>query len=129
MTNFDKFAELTGRVLLAAIFLISGLGKIGHYTGTQGYMESSGVPGTLLPLVIVLEVAGALAIMAGWQTRIAAPALAAFSLLAAVLFHSHWQEQIQMILFQKNVAIAGGFLLLYARGPGEWSLDVRRKFG
>jgi len=129
MTNFDKFAELTARVLLAAIFLISGLGKIGHYAGTQGYMESSGVPGALLPLVIVLEVAGALAIMTGWQTRIAALALAAFSLLAAVLFHSHWQEQIQMILFLKNVAITGGFLLLYARGPGEWSLDVRRNVG
>ena len=126
MTTLDKFAELTGRSFLALVFLLSGLGKIGHYAGTQGYMASAGVPGQFLPLVIALEVAGALAIVIGWQTRLAALALAGFSLLAALLFHAHFQEQIQMILFLKNVAIAGGFLLLFVHGPGPWSLDARR---
>lgn len=126
MNTLDKLSELTGRSFLAAIFLISGLGKISDYAGTQGYMVSAGVPGQLLPLVIALEVAGALAIIAGWQTRLAALALAGFSLLAALLFHANFQEQIQTILFLKNIAIAGGFLLLYVHGAGPWSLDSRR---
>lgn len=126
MNILDKFAELAGRSFLAAIFLITGLGKIGHYSGTQGYMASAGVPGELLPLVIALEVAGAIAIVIGWRTRLIALALAGFSLLAAVLFHANFQEQTQMILFLKNVAIAGGFLLLFVHGPGPWSLDARR---
>ena len=126
MNTIDKVADLTGRSFLAAIFLISGLGKIGQYAGTQGYMTSAGVPGQLLPLVIGLEVAGALAIIIGWQTRLAALALAGFSLLSALLFHANLQDQMQMILFLKNIAIAGGFLLLYVHGAGGWSLDVRR---
>lgn len=129
MTTLDKLAEFTGRSFLAAIFLITGLGKIGHYAGTQDYMAAAGVPGQLLPLVIALEVAGALAIVIGWQTRLAALALAGFSLLAAVIFHAHFQEQIQTILFLKNVAIAGGFLLLFVHGAGPWSLDARRAAG
>lgn len=126
MTTLDKLAELTGRGFLAAIFLISGLGKIGQYAGTQGYMAAAGVPGSLLPLVIALEVAGALAIILGWQTRLTALALAGFSLAAALLFHTNFQEQIPMILFLKNIAIAGGFLLLFVHGSGPWSLDARR---
>jgi putative oxidoreductase len=129
MTTLDKFAELTGCGFLAAIFLLSGLGKIGQYASTQGYMASAGVPGQLLPLVIALEVAGALAIIIGWQTRLTSLALAGFSLLAALLFHANFQEQIQVILFLKNVAIAGGFLLLFVHGAGPWSLDARRASG
>jgi putative oxidoreductase len=124
MTTLDKFAELTGRSFLAAIFLLSGLGKIDQYAGTEGYMASAGVPGQLLPLVIALEVAGALAIIIGWQTRLTALALAGFSLLAALLFHTNFQDQITMIMFLKNIAIAGGFLLLFANGAGAWSLDA-----
>lgn len=126
MTTLDKSTELAGRLFLALIFLLSGLGKLGQYAGTLGYMASAGVPGLLLPLVILLEVAGALAIVAGWRTRLAALALAGFSLLAALLFHANFQEPIQMILFLKNVAIAGGFLLLSVHGAGPWSLDARR---
>jgi putative oxidoreductase len=121
-----NFADLGGRVLLAAIFLISGLGKISGYSGTQGYMESMGVPGVLLPLVIALEVGGALAIIAGYRTRLAAAALAGFSLASGVLFHGG-ADQMQQIMLLKNVAIAGGFLLLVARGAGAWSLDARRE--
>jgi len=126
MTTLDKLAEFAGRSFLAAIFLISGLGKIGQYAGTQSYMAAAGVPGALLPLVILLEVAGALAIILGWQTRLIALALAGFSLLAALLFHVNFQEQIPMIMFLKNIAIAGGFLLLFVHGAGPWSLDARR---
>jgi putative oxidoreductase len=126
MNTTQNLTDLAGRVLLAAIFLISGIGKIGGYAGTQGYMEAMGVPGALLPLVIILEVAGAIAIIVGWRTRLAAFLLAGFTLLSGLLFHRAPGDPVQSILFMKNVAIAGGFLLLVARGAGEWSLDARR---
>jgi putative oxidoreductase len=125
MSTVQKFSELSGRVLLAAIFLISGLGKIGAYAGTAGYMAAVGVPGALLPAVIALEVLGAIAIILGWKTRITAVLLAGFTLLAGVLFHSNFGDQIQSIMFFKNVAITGGFLLLAANGAGALSLDRR----
>jgi putative oxidoreductase len=118
-------AELGGRVLLSSLFLLSGLGKIGAYSATAGYMASVGVPGALLPLVIAIEVLGAAAIVAGWQTRIVAFLLAGFTLLSAVLFHNDFANQIQMVMFLKNVSIAGGFLLLVAHGAGPLSLDRR----
>ena len=118
-------ADLVGRSLLASLFVISGLGKLAAYAGTAGYMESVGVPGALLPLVIALEVLGGLAIVAGYKTRIVASLLAAFSIASAVLFHSNLGDQIQQIMFLKNIAIAGGFILLAARGAGGWSVDNR----
>ena len=120
-----NIAELAGRVLLAALFLISGVGKIGSYAGTAGYMASQGVPAALLPGVIAIEVLGALAIIAGWRTRITAFVLAGFTLLAALVFHSNFGDQIQTIMFLKNVAISGGFLLLVANGAGRFSIDGR----
>ena len=118
-------AEFAGRFLLAALFLISGLGKIGAYSATAGYMSSVGVPGFLLPIVIGIEVIGAAAIIVGWQTRLAAFLLAGFTLLSAALFHNNFGDQIQAIMFFKNVAIAGGFLLLVANGAGAISIDRR----
>ena len=118
-------ADLVGRSLLASLFVISGLGKLAAYAGTAGYMESVGVPGALLPLVIALEVIGGLAIVAGYRTRIVASLLAAFSIASAVLFHSNLGDQIQQIMFLKNIAIAGGFILLASRGAGGWSVDHR----
>ena len=128
-TNSGAFgaAELAGRILLALMFLLAGISKITGYAGTEGYMASVGVPGALLPLVIALEIGGAIAIIVGFQTRLAALALAGFSIAAAALFHSNFADQIQMILFLKNVAVAGGFLILAANGPGALSLDARRK--
>lgn len=120
-----KFSELVGRTFLAAIFLMSGLGKIGAYAGTAAYMASAGVPGALLPAVIALEVVGAIAITLGWKTRISALLLGGFTLLSGVIFHSNFADQIQMIMFMKNVAITGGFLLLVANGAGALSLDHR----
>lgn len=123
-------AEISGRFLLALLFLLSGLGKLGAYGTTAAYMTAGGVPGALLPAVIATEVLGALAIIAGWKTRAAALLLAAFSLLTAFIFHNNLADQTQMIMFFKNIAIAGGFLLLIANGPGPLSLDWRlRKDG
>ena len=118
-------AELAGRSLLALLFLLSGLGKIGAYSGTAAYMSSLGVPGALLPLVIATEVLGALAIIVGWKTRVIAFLLAGFSLLTAVIFHNNFGDQIQTIMFLKNVSIAGGYLLLVANGAGPLSIDRR----
>jgi putative oxidoreductase len=122
-----KYVELAGRVLLAVLFVLSGLDKLGGgYTGTAAYMASFGVPGALLPLVIVVELGGALAVIVGWKTRIAAFLLAGFTAIAAVIFHSDFSDQIQMIMFLKNVAIVGGLLTLAANGAGPLSIDSRR---
>jgi putative oxidoreductase len=120
-----KVSELAGRILLSGLFLLSGLGKIGAYAGTAAYMSSLGVPGALLPVVIATEVLGALAIIAGWNTRLIALLLGGFSLLTAAIFHNNFADQIQMIMFLKNVSIAGGFLLLVANGAGPLSIDHR----
>jgi putative oxidoreductase len=127
LSTIEKWIELVGRVLLAILFVTSGLGKIGAYGGTAAYMSGAGVPGALLPLVIVLEVLGAAAIVIGWQTRFVAALLAGFTLLSAALFHNNFADQIQSIMFLKNLAIAGGFLLLVARGAGPLSLDRRAR--
>jgi putative oxidoreductase len=122
---FRKVSELAGRILLAAVFLISGLGKIGSYAATAGYMSSAGVPSALLPFVIATEVVGAISIMVGWKTRIAALLLAGFTLLTAFIFHNNFADQIQTIMFLENVSIAGGLLLLVANGAGPLSIDRR----
>lgn len=115
--------NLTGRVLIAQIFLIAGVSKLGGYTATAGYMEAMGVSATLLPAVIALEIGGALALILGWQVRWAGLALAGFSVIAAILFHGNIAEQMQMLLFTKNIALAGGLLVLSAHGAGALSLD------
>lgn len=100
------------RLLMAVLFLVAGLGKIFQYQGTQAYMASAGVPGMLLPLVILLEVGGALALIIGFQLRWVALALAGFTLVSALLFHLQWSDPMQQILFLKNISIAGGLLAL-----------------
>jgi putative oxidoreductase len=117
--------ELAGRAVLASLFLLSGLSKLGAYQGTAAFMASTGVPGVLLPLVIATELGGSLAIIFGWRTRIVATLMAGFSLLTAFVFHNNFADQTQMIMFLKNVSITGGFLLLVANGPGTFSLDRR----
>ena len=121
----DKAIELLGRLLLGHIFLLAGINKISGYEGTQGYMDAMGVPGALLPLVIILEIAGGLAVIVGFKTPWAAYALAGFTVVAAVIFHSDFADQMQMILFMKNLSIAGGLLLLAVHGSGVFSLDRR----
>jgi putative oxidoreductase len=116
--------SLLGRLGLSLIFIISGWGKIAGYAATQQYMEAMGVPGGLLPLVIALELGGGLAILGGAFTRWIALALAAFSLAAAALFHGNLGDANQAIAFWKNLAMAGGFLMLVANGAGAFSLDA-----
>jgi len=126
MTKLHSWAELAARLSLAALFIIAGAGKIPGYEGVAGYMQSMGVPGALLPLVIGLEIVGGLAIAIGYRTRVAAFLLAGFSFLSAVVFHNPIADPAEQTQFLKNLAIAGGFLLLWVHGAGRLSLDARR---
>lgn len=125
MNQLQTFAAPVARILLSLMFVTSGFSKISGYAATQGYMEAMGVPGALLPLVIAVELLGGLAVILGWQTRIAAFLLAGFSLLSALLFHANFGDQMQMIMFMKNISIAGGFLMIVSLGGGAFALDNR----
>ena len=118
--------ELLARILLSFMFIMSGFSKISGYAATQGYMDSMGVPGMLLPLVIALELGGGILLLVGFQTRIMALLFAGFCLASAYLFHFTPDDQMQMISFMKNIAIAGGMLLLVIYGAGAWSVDAWR---
>jgi len=124
---------LVGRILLALIFITSGLSKIGGFEGTVGYIASKGLPMASLvaALTILVELGGGLAVAFGFMTRWAALALAVFSVLAGLIFHAYWavpadQVMSMQINFWKNVSIAGGFLMLAAFGPGAISVDAKR---
>ncbi|QMS76814.1 DoxX family protein [Aeromonas veronii] len=125
MDKMKDVALLAGRVLLALMFVMAGWSKIGGYAGTQGYMEAMGVPGFMLPLVILLELGGGLAVVLGLFTRSLSVLLAGFTLIAAFIFHYQPAEQMQMLMFMKNVSVAGGFLALAAAGAGAFSVDAR----
>lgn len=122
----NSAALLVGRILLAAIFVLAGFNKITGYAGSVAYMEAYGLPGILLPGAIAVEFLGGLAVVAGFQTRLASLAIAGFSIITALVFHNKLSDQMQMIMFMKNFAIAGGFLVLFASGAGAWSVDGRR---
>ncbi|WP_296403414.1 DoxX family protein [Psychrobacter sp.] len=124
-SSIYNISALLGRLLLVSIFIYSGIGKITGYAATQGYMESVGVPGVMLPLVIILEVLGGLAVLFGFKARLAAFLLAGFSILSALIFHADFGDQNQAINFMKNLAMAGGFLMIVAHGPGAYSVDDR----
>lgn len=125
--TLNNVTILAGRAMLAAIFIAAGIDKLAGYAGTQAYMESAGVPGMLLPAVIALELGGGIAVLTGFGARVAAIMLAGFTLLAAIVFHSDFSQPMQSILFMKNVAIAGAFLLLFANGPGDWAINPRNR--
>jgi len=126
MNTLNPWIQLAARLSLSLLFIVAGFNKIGSYEGVAGYMTSMGVPGALLPLVIALELLGGIAIAIGFRTRLVAFLLAGFSVLSGLLFHSPLDpnEQTQ---FLKNLAIAGGFLLLVAHGGGAYALDARRR--
>lgn len=121
-----NIAELFGRVFLVVLFLLSGIGKLSAYDQTAGYMSAFGLTGALLPLVIGFEILASLAIIVGWKVRIVSLLLAGFSLVSALVFHANFADQTQMVMFLKNVSIAGGFLLLLANGAGRFSVDSRK---
>ncbi len=126
MSKFNPIFSLSGRVMIALIFVLFGLNKIAAFEGTQAYMQAMGVSGILIYPTILFEVGAGLAIIVGFQTRFVALALAGFSLLSAVIFHNQLGDQMQFIMFMKNVAMAGGFLFLVRHGAGELSIDNRR---
>lgn len=125
MNQLQAFSTLLGRLFLAMIFIQSGLSKMSDYAATQGYMDAMGVSSALLPLVIALEVLGGIAIVIGFKARLVALAMAGFSLLSALLFHTNFSDQTQTIMLMKNIAIAGGFLMIVAHGAGAYALDNR----
>jgi len=127
MKKLNPYIAVVGRFMMVLIFLLSGITKATNVSGTQGYMESMGVPGILFPLVVLLEVGGALAIILGWQTRIVAFLFAGFSLLTALIFHNQLSDQMQYFTFMRNISMAGGFLMLVRFGAGELSLDNWRR--
>jgi putative oxidoreductase len=116
-------SSFLGRALLALIFILAGLDKIQGSAATAAYMAQFGVPTVLLPATIALEIGGGLAVLAGFYSRLAAVLLALFTLATGLVFHSNLTDSIQFALFLKNLAITGGFLLLFAHGPGAWALN------
>ena len=124
----DASISAAGRILLAALFLISGLGKIGAFDATTAYIASAGLPFPVLTYAATLavEIGGGLLLLVGFHARPAAAALALFTVVAAVFFHNNFSDQNQAIHFFKNLAIAGGLLQVVAAGAGRFSLDARR---
>jgi len=118
-----------GRLLLAGLFLFSGLGKIMAPEGTQAYIAAAGLPFPLLGYLaaIAVELGGGILLLLGYRTRIVAWAMAAFTIAAALCFHNHFADQNQLIHFLKNIAIAGGLLQIAAFGAGGLSLDARAR--
>jgi len=124
MEKFDKYIALLGRILLAQIFIVTGIGKmIGDAIGIIAYMESFGVPGFLFWPSSLFETIAGVAILIGFQTRLTAALLAGFCLLTTALFHTDISDNMQMGLFLRNIAMAGGLLMLVRFGAGEFSLD------
>ena len=123
MKKFEDTGLLLARILMPILFITAGWGKITGYAATQQYMEAMGVPGIMLPLVILLEFGGGLAILFGFLTRFTALFTAGFTILTAFLFHSNFAEGVNQLMFMKNLSIAGGFLVLGLVGPGAYSID------
>jgi len=123
MKKLEDIGFLAARILMPVLFIVAGWGKITGYAGTQQYMEAMGVPGFLLPLTILLEFGGGLAILFGLLTRFTAIVTAIFTLITAFVFHSNFSVDGNSISFMKNLTVAGGYLLLFITGPGALSLD------
>ena len=119
--------EIFGRIFLSAVFLIAGVNKIFNYEGTTAYMESFGIPGFLYIPAIILEILFPLLIVIGYQTKISALIMAIFSVSLAIIFHTDFSNQMQVMSFLKNFAIAGGFIIIFVNGPSRWSIDYMLK--
>lgn len=126
MFHLEGIVGFAGRVLLVLLFGFSGLRMIGDIAGMQGFMQSHSVPGVLIYPTIALNLGASLAIILGWQTRVAALTFTAFTITTAVIFHNGFLDRSQMIEFLSNISIAGGFLILAVYGPGPLSLEARK---
>ena len=123
----SNILDLAGRVFISAIFLLSGISKIGNYEGSHGWMESLGVPGILLIPAIVLEVVEPILIIVGYQVKISAALLSLFCIATAVIFHNDFSNQMQFIAFFIFIWLAGGFLFLVVNGSKDFSIDKKFK--
>ena len=128
--TFQNTLNLLGRLLIVALFLPAGIAKLSGFAGTVGYIESVGLPAPTIAaaLALVIEVAGAIFLLLGYQTRLAALVLAVFTFFASIFFHAYWaapavQAFVVQLLFFKNIALIGGLLVLAASGPGKFSID------
>lgn len=126
--------NLMGRILLAALFLPAGLSKLSGFEGTVGYIASVGLPfaSVAAAVAIAVEILGSVALLVGFQTRMAAAVLAVFTIVASFFFHAFWaaapeQAFMQQLLFFKNIGVIGGLLLLVSSGAGAWSLDAKKE--
>ena len=115
--------EVLGRVFLSTLFLIEGINKIFNYARTIQYMESFSVPEYLAIPAIILEILFPLLLIIGYQTKIAALAMTIFTIVVAIIFHTNFDDHIQFITFFKDIAIAGGFLIIFVNGAGKYSVD------
>ena len=115
--------EVLGRIFLSAIFLINGVGKIFNYEETIQYMENFNVSGNLIIPAIIVEILFPILLIIGYQTKFSALVLSLFTLILAVIFHTDFSNQMQLISFLKNIAIAGGFLIIFVNGAGKYSID------
>jgi putative oxidoreductase len=125
MTSMHDLTSLVARLLISPIFILAGIEKITGYAGSVGYLEAYGLPSILLPAAIAVELGGGLAVLLGIFSRWAALALAGFCIVSAAIFHTAWSGdggQMQQIMFMKNLAMAGGLLLLFANGPGRYAV-------
>jgi putative oxidoreductase len=133
MMNTQGFPVVVGRILLALMFVLAGIGKLTGLEGTAGYIASKGLPAPMVLAVAVgvLELVAGVLLIIGWQARWAALALAVFTVVASVIFHNYWampaeQQMMQQLMFMKNLAVTGGLLFVFAYGAGTLSLDARR---
>jgi putative oxidoreductase len=123
MEQLKTYSPLIARLFIGGFFLLAGVGKVADIAGTAGYIQSVGLPGFLAWPAAIFEIVLGLALIVGYQTRIAALAGAAFCIFTAVLFHNNLADQTQMIMFLKNFSIAGAFLMFFANGAGKLALD------
>ncbi len=119
--------DLIGRILISVLFLLNGIFKISNYDGTIGWMESFGMPGIFLVPAIILEIAGPVLVIIGYKTKLTAGLLSLFCVATAIIFHNDFTNQMQFTSFLKNIALAGGFLILFVNGAKSLSLDNKIK--
>ena len=122
MTNL---LDLVGRIFISLVFLLSGINKIGNYEGTVGWMESLGMPGFFLIPAILLEIVTPIFIIVGYKVKISAALLSLFCIATAIIFHTDFTNQMELISFMKNIGLAGGFLFLVVNGAKDFSLDKK----